>query len=154
MSRVWHFTLTSLALVLVLTACADQAPTSSPPTSETVEAVTTAPTAQASTTTAPNVDEGFVPDYAALIAAVESAMEGTSYAGAALEDPEVFIASAELFCDLLAEGMTKEQLLAEYLVRLSDDGAIVVDEDDGLMAGVLLGAATEIVCPRAPEETP
>ncbi|MFW2339354.1 MAG: hypothetical protein ACN4GK_04830 [Acidimicrobiia bacterium] len=154
MSRVWHTTLPPIALVLILTACADQAPTSSPPTVATVEAVTTAPAVRSTTTTAPAVDEVYVPDYAALIAAVESAMEGTSYAGAALEDPEVFIATAELFCDLLAEGMTKDQLLAEYLVRLSDDGAIEVDEDDGLMAGVLLGAATEIVCPRAPEETP
>jgi hypothetical protein len=154
MSRVWHITLPAIALVLVLTACADQAANSSSPTAVIDEGVTTAPAVNSTTTTAPDVDEGFVPDYAALIAAVESEMEGTSYAGAALEDPEVFIATAELFCDLLAEGMTNDELLAEYLVRLSDDGDIEVDEDDGLMAGVLLGAATEIVCPRAPEKTP
>ena len=89
-----------------------------------------------------------MPDYAALIAAVESAMESTTYEGAALEDPEVFIATAELFCDLLEEGMTAEELLTEYLDRLSDGGLVDVDEEDGLMAGVLLGASIEIVCPE------
>lgn len=69
------------------------------------------------------------------------------------EDPEVFIATAELFCDLLREGMTTEELLAEYLDRLSDGGVVEVDEDDGLMAGVLLGASMEIVCPDYSEES-
>lgn len=105
--------------------------------------------AESTTTTS-----GFVPDYAALIAAIEAEMAGTTYEGAALEDPEVFIATAELFCDLLDEGLTTDDLLAEYLDRLSDGGAVEVDEDDGLMAGVLLGAAIEIVCPEAAAETP
>ena len=105
------------------------------------------PSRQLITTTVLSSHDAAVPDYAALIAAVELEMEGTAYAGAALEDPEVFIATAELFCDLLAEGMTSEQLLTEYLARLSDDGAVEVDEEDGLMAGVLLGAATQVVCP-------
>jgi hypothetical protein len=96
----------------------------------------------------------FVPDYAALIAVIEAEMAGTTYEGAALEDPEVFIATAELFCDLLDEGLTTDDLLAEYLDRLSDGGAVEVDEDDGLMAGVLLGASIEIVCPEASDETP
>lgn len=153
MSRVRQLILPAIALVLILGACSDGAATSSPTEVGSVDSVPTTITDRVTTTTQPDRDDGFIPDYAALVAAVESAMEGTSYAGAALEDPEVFIATAELFCDLLAEGMTKDQLLAEYLVRLSDDGAIEVDEDDGLMAGVLLGAATEIVCPRAPEDT-
>ncbi len=96
----------------------------------------------------------FVPDYAALIAVIEAEMVGTTYEGAALEDPEVFIATAELFCDLLDEGLTTDDLLSEYLDRLSDGGAAEVDEDDGLMAGVLLGASIEIVCPEASAETP
>ena len=105
-----------------------------------------------SSTTPVSGDE-FIPDYAALVAAIESAMEATAYEGAALEDPEVFIATAELFCDLLREGMTTEELLAEYLDRLSDGGAVEVDDDDGLMAGVLLGASIEIVCPEYSEES-
>ncbi|MDF1595555.1 MAG: DUF732 domain-containing protein [Acidimicrobiia bacterium] len=114
------------------------------PTTSTVSR----PVQSATTTT------GFVPDYAALVAAIEAEMIGTTYEGAALEDPEVFIATAELFCDLLAEGMTTDDLLAEYIDRLSDGGAVEVDEDDGLMAGVLLGASIEIVCPEASAETP
>jgi len=95
-----------------------------------------------------------VPDYATLIATVEGAMQGTAYAGAALEDVEVFVATAELFCDLLDEGMTIDEVLADYLDRLSDDGATEVDEDDGLMAGVLLGTAVEVVCPDHSEAIP
>lgn len=100
------------------------------------------------TTAVVETDDGFVPDYAVLIATIESAMKGTSYEGVALTDPEVFIATAELFCDLLEEGMTTDDLLAEYLDRLAEEGEVEVDEDDGLMAGVLLGASTKIVCPE------
>lgn len=153
MSRVRQFLFPVMTLVLMLTACSDEAATSSSLTTEAVAPSTSAPTTQVSSTTASDSDDGFTADYAALIATIESAMEGTSYAGAALEDPEVFIATAELFCDLLSEGMTEDQLLAEYLVRLSDDGAVEVDEDDGLMAGVLLGATIEIVCPQEAEAT-
>jgi len=81
-------------------------------------------------------------------------MEGTAYKGAAVEDVEVFVATAELFCDLLDEGMTTDEVLADYLDRLSDGGETEVDEDDGLMAGVLLGAAVEIVCPEHSEAIP
>ena len=149
MFRVRQLILPAFALVLILTACAGESTTTTqPPEIDPVATVTTESVVAVTSTTLPEGPDDFVPDYAALVAAVESAMEGTSYSGAALEDPEIFIATTELFCDLLAEGMTYDQLLAEYLVRLSDDGATEVDEDDGLMAGVLLGAATEIVCPE------
>lgn len=137
--------------LLVVTACSNDAVSST--AAERVEAATTsiAPDdgVDLEGATANPADE-FVPDYSVLIATIESAMEGTSYEGAALEDPEVFIATAELFCDLLEEGMTQDELLAEYLDRLSDGGDTDVDEDDGLMAGVLLGASVEIVCPVDP----
>jgi ABC-type transport system substrate-binding protein len=153
MSRVRNVVLLLLATVSVLASCADQADEAETTTS-TAEAESPPPTSAApsSNTTTTTVDE-FIPDYAALIAAIESAMESTAYEGAALEDPEVFIATAELFCDLLREGMTTEELLAEYLDRLSDGGVVEVDEDDGLMAGVLLGASMEIVCPKYSEES-
>ena len=151
MPRVRNFILLLIVSVSVLTACADQAdePETTTATVE-VESPPTTSVASSSSTTTTAIDE-FVPDYAALVAAIESAMESTAYEGAALEDPEVFIATAELFCDLLREGMTTEELLEEYLDRLSDGGVVEVDEDDGLMAGVLLGASMEIVCPENSE---
>ena len=153
MSRVRNVVLLLLATVSVLASCADQA-VEAEATGSTAEVESPPPTSAppSSNTTTTTVDE-FIPDYAALIAAIESAMESTAYEGAALEDPEVFIATAEVFCDLLREGMTTEELLAEYLDRLSDGGVVEVDEDDGLMAGVLLGASMEIVCPKYSEES-
>ena len=124
--------------------------TTTSPSVADVPATTSMSSGTTNTTAA--IDE-FVPDYAALIATIESAMEGTAYQGAALEDPEIFIATSELFCDLLDEGMTTDLLLVEYLDRLSDGGVVEVDEDDGQMAGVLLGASIEIVCPEYSEDS-
>ena len=152
MARVRNAILLFIAAALVLASCADQA--AEPETTTSTVGVESPPTTSvtlSSSTTTVSGDE-FIPDYAALVAAIESAMEATAYEGAALEDPDVFIATAELFCDLLREGMTTEELLAEYLDRLSDGGAVEVDDDDGLMAGVLLGASIEIVCPEYSEE--
>ena len=154
------------SLLLLLSACGAEAASS---TTSPAQAPSSEPSAATGTTSAgPSVTistnqpsasttttaQEFVPDYSALVAAVELAMEGTTYEGAALQDPEIFIATAELFCDLLREGMTPEGLLSEYLDRLSDGGAVEVSEDDGLMAGVLLGASIEIVCPEAVSESP
>lgn len=148
MTRVHCLTSLLILTLSFLVACTEQANEQVTSTSSTADGIpsSTPPSPSISTTTSPG-DE-FIPDYAALIAAVESAMESTTYEGAALEDPEVFIATAELFCDLLEEGMTAEELLSEYLDRLSDGGSVDVDEEDGLMAGVLLGASIEIVCPE------
>ena len=142
-----------LAGALLVGACGGEGDVADTTIASTAPEAPTTPSTTTSTTSKAVAAEEFVPDYAALVAAVESAMEGTAYEGAALEDPEVFIATSELFCDLLDEGMTTEQLLAEYLDRLSDGGAVEVDEDDGLMAGVLLGASIEIVCPEYSEES-
>jgi hypothetical protein len=153
MARVRNVIPLVIAAVLVLASCADQAAEPETTTSTAgVGSPTTTSVTPSSSATAGSGGE-FIPDYAALVAAIESAMEATAYEGAALEDPEVFIATAELFCDLLREGMTTEELLAEYLDRLSDGGAVEVDDDDGLMAGVLLGASIEIVCPEYSEES-
>ena len=142
-----------LAGALLVGACGGEGDVADTTIASTApEAPATPSTTTSMTVTTVAADE-FVPDYAALVAAVESAMEGTAYEGAALEDPEVFIATSELFCDLLDEGMTTDELLAEYLDRLSDGGVVEVDEDDGLMAGVLLGASIEIVCPDYSDES-
>ncbi|MEX2624067.1 MAG: DUF732 domain-containing protein [Acidimicrobiia bacterium] len=83
-----------------------------------------------------------------LIATIEAAMEGTSYEGAALEEPEVFIATAQLFCELLERGMTADEVLGEYLDRLSESGAADATEEEVRLAGVLLGVSVEVVCPE------
>ena len=150
-------TVSSLAgLALLLAACGGQA-NETQGGEQTTPATSTGSVGESSTTSTTQSMEATdddVPDYAALIATVESALEGTSYEGAPLENGEVFVATAEVFCDLLDEGMSADEILADYLDRLSDDGAIELAEEDGLMAGVLLGAAVEVVCPEHSEETP
>jgi hypothetical protein len=155
MSRERFEVLIFILLTLIAAACGDDGTSSTVEPARPAAAQTSLPPTSSSSVSNPESvgpSDEFVPDYAALIATVESAVEGTSYEGAALEDPEVFIATAELFCDLLDEGMTREELLTEYLDRLSDGGAVEVDDDDGLMAGALLGASIEIVCPETPDE--
>lgn len=101
-------------------------------------------------TTPPEEPEsaGSVPDLSVLIATIESATEGTSYEGAALEEPEVFIATAQLFCELLEGGMTADEVLSEYLDRLSEGDAADAADEEVRLAGVLLGASVEVVCPE------
>jgi hypothetical protein len=88
------------------------------------------------------------PDLSVLIATIEAAMKGTSYEGTALEEPEVFIATAQLFCELLDQGLTVDEVLGEYLDRLSEGGAAAATDQEVRLAGVLLGVAIEVLCPE------
>jgi hypothetical protein len=92
-----------------------------------------------------------IPDLSVLIATIEAAMEGTSYEGAALEEPEVFIATAQLFCELLDRGMTADEVLGAYLDHLSESGAADATEEEVRLAGALLGVSVEVVCPEQGE---
>ena len=88
-----------------------------------------------------------VPDLAIFIAAIEDAMQDTSYEGAALNDPEVFIGVGQLFCELLDSGATVDDVLSEYLDALADEDTGVIADDDATMAGVLMGVSLEVICP-------
>jgi hypothetical protein len=112
--------------------------------SATVQSTTTVVEDELPTTT--------VADYAAFIAGVDDALSGTSYEGTVLDDVEVYVATAQLFCDLLGEGMTSDEVLTVYLDRLADERETELDEDDGTMAGVVLGAAVAVVCPDHEEK--
>ncbi len=87
------------------------------------------------------------PDLAVFIAAVNEALEGTSYQDAALSDPEVFIGVGQLFCELLDEGDTVDGVLGDYLDALADEESGAAGDDDVLAAGVLMGASIEVLCP-------
>lgn len=138
---------------LVLTACGSAQTPQTDPTiavvgSSTTTSSVTLLTSTTSTTVAELAPADSVPDLSVFIATIEAAMEGTSYEGAALEDPEVFIATAQLFCELLDQGMTADEVLGQYLDRLSEGDAAAASDDDVRLAGVLLGASVEVVCPR------
>jgi hypothetical protein len=96
----------------------------------------------------PEAPTSVIPDFTRFIAAVDSALSETSYAGAALTDPEVFIATGQLFCELLDEGMTSDDILAEHLDALAAVNAGDVTDADAAATGVVLGASTEVICPQ------
>ncbi len=142
--------------MLVAAACgsdSEPAATSDPSAPTTTGATTTidAP----ATTSFPSMAEATAttipPDLAVFIAAVDEGLEDTTYEDAALNDPEVFIGVGQLFCELLAEGLTVDAVLTEYLSALEnpDDGSIA--DDDALVSGVLMGASLEVLCPEHDE---
>lgn len=139
-----------VVLVTALTAgCSSPAAPSTtvlPATTSTAPpAVTTTAIPSTSTTLAA---EDF-PAAALFLAAVDDALASTSYAGAAFDDPEGFLATGVLFCDLLDGGLTIEETVDAYTATLvaaaPDEG---VQADDLLLGGVVLGAAIRIICPQ------
>ncbi len=135
-------------LLFVAAGCSDLPAdtTASPTTTTTVPApVSTTTTIGAPTTTAP---ESF-PAAALFLAAVDDALVGTSYEGEALREPEAFLSTAAVFCNLLDEGLSLREVLDAYagaLVEGSPDQS--VEADDLLLGGVILGAGIRLICPQ------
>lgn len=90
-----------------------------------------------------------VPLLASFLAAVDDATRGTSQQGIAFEDPEGVIGTAVLFCDLLDEGLTVEEVMTAYVGALieAEDRAPVTDAELAL-GGIILGAGVETICPE------
>lgn len=131
---------------VVLAACGSDAadqPAPSPSTSTTTVARSVGTPGPL-----PEAPTSVIPDLTRFIAAVDSALSETSYAGAALTDPEVFIATGQLFCELLDGGMTSDDILAEHLDALAAVNAGDVTDADATATGVVLGASTEVICPQ------
>lgn len=87
-----------------------------------------------------------VPEAALFLAAVDQAMAGTSYEGDAFEDPETFLGTGVLFCELLESGLTAEEVLTAYVLALPESDEATAD-DDILLGGVVLGVGVETLCP-------
>lgn len=135
--------------VVVLGACGSDA--AIPPTPSSVPATTTvAPSGDTPVplTEAPPATTVAPPDFTLFIAAVDAALADTAYAGAALTDPEVFIATGQLFCELLEEGMASDAILSEHLGALAAVNAGDVTDADATATGVVFGASTEVICPQ------
>lgn len=87
------------------------------------------------------------PDLTVFVAAVDTMLADTSYDGAALTDPEVFIATGQLFCEMLEEGVTEDQILGEHLDALADAKGEAASNEEAVAAGAILGASIQIICP-------
>ena len=147
----------TLGLLLVVAGCGTDAATSTtagdaaPPASETT--ISTTSTTATSAEPPVTVDDPATspPDLEVFIAAIAESLEGTSFEGAPLDDPEVFIGVGQLFCELLAEGLSVDEALAEYLTALEDPDDGASPEDNAFVSGVIMGASLEVLCPDQAE---
>ncbi len=148
--------LTSLIVLGLFAAACSEAP------AETTAAPTTfAPTttSMATTTTVspPPTSTTEVPDFPAaalFLTAVDEALAGTSYEGAAVQDPEAFLSMAAVFCDLLDDELSLEEVLDAYTAALIEGSAEggTVEADDLLLGGVIVGAGIRLICPQHLDE--
>lgn len=116
------------------------------PTPATAVTTTTSP----ATTTTTLLD---IPQAALFLAAVDDALTGTAYQGAAFDDPEGFLATGVLFCDLLDQGLAVSEVVDAYAQALvSADPEQTVSAEELLLGGAILGAAITLICPRHLEE--
>jgi hypothetical protein len=135
-----------LLLFAVATACS-----SAPPLASTTVPAPAPPSTSSSTpaSTSTTIAAEDFPAAALFLAAVDDALASTSYAGAAFEDPEGFLSTAVVFCDLLDQGLTVEETVNAYtsaLIEASPGEA--VEADDLLLGGVILGASIRLICPQ------
>lgn len=163
--------LRSVALVLILASCSGAAATTTQPPVATIPATTTsaapstsssAPVVSTTTTIAIVYEPDLLADNASVfVATLEEAFAGTSFEGAALDSPEVFIATAEVICVRLDNGDEIDQILVDYIEGLSnaDGGDDTVSENPvsenpvsedtaAAVAGGVLGASLELFCPE------
>lgn len=139
-----------LAAVMVLAACSDSGVSN--PGDDSTTTTTTTTTASSTTTTDPDpIDSDDVPALAVYLAAIDDGLRDTKYEGEAFTDPESFIVTGRLFCELLEEGLSVESVLSAYVAALGSSGE-TVDEDDYLLGGVVLGASVKLICPEFGED--
>jgi hypothetical protein len=135
-----------VVFALVLSACRSGAePVADPPGTT---AASSRSTSQLSPTTVSGGASQDPPDLTLFIAAVDAALQDTVYAEAALTDPEVFIATGQLLCELMDAGMSGDEALGEHLDALAAVGGGSIREADAVAAGVVMGASLEVICPH------
>ncbi len=116
-------------------------PTTTDASAEAAPSTVTATSAVATT-------DPFEPLASVLIAALGDALAGTSYADAPFENPEVFIATGQLFCELLDQGADPKDLITDYVTALSDKTVEEAGEDELVLTGSVLGTSVEVLCPQ------
>ena len=87
-------------------------------------------------------------DLVGYVAVIEHMLEGTSYEGAALASPDVFLATGALFCNQLDTGITSDTVLVNYIETLTGGSVDDASDDDLTMAGAVLGSGLATLCPH------
>jgi hypothetical protein len=83
-------------------------------------------------------------DLTLFIAAAERSLEGTSQESALLDDPEIYIALAQISCDRFSAGEQFDQIAIDLLADIDTDDS----DDETRLVGAILGAATQTLCPE------
>ena len=91
-------------------------------------------------------------DLVAFIAAVETAIEGSSNEGLVFQAPEIFIANAQSFCARFETGDSLEVIVDDYLTEFAGTTLATASADDALLVASILGAGVETMCPQHGEK--
>ncbi len=120
------------------------------PTSSLASTTTSPGEERLATTTTATADATVDPDAAvvAFIAALEESLAGTRYEGEALDSPEVFVATGQLFCEQLDAGAERDEILVSYIEALTGAPPEAASDDDLVLAGSLLGVSVGALCPE------
>ncbi len=109
--------------------------------------------AAVTSTTGPTPTETTVaagPAYDVYLAAVADVLVGTRFENAPYDDPELFAATGLLVCERLAGGQSADDFVFEYLTELTGGDAASADDDQLVLVGAIVGAATEALCSETP----
>lgn len=107
-----------------------------------------APLSEISDTTRSPVPSIAEVDLVGYVAVIEHMLEGTTYEGAALASPDIFLATGALFCSQLDGGITSGEVLTGYLESLTGGSPDDASDDDLTMAGAVLGSGLARLCPH------
>lgn len=132
------------AVLFALVACSGS-------TADSAVSVTAASPAPSATTdpspTSTAASTGGVgPQYDVYLAAAADALSGTRYENTPFDDPELFAATGLLVCERLADGQPADDFIFEYLTELTGGDPASAGDDQLVLAGAIVGAATEALC--------
>ncbi len=138
-----------VSIGLLVAACGGTPVTTTTQVAPLGTTTSTPPTSATTTTTTTDPPPHDIPAAALFLAAVDDGLRDTTYQGAPFEDPEGFLATGALFCDLMDQGLTIPEVVEAYTAALIQaESAETVSADDLLLGGVILGASVRILCPQ------
>jgi len=92
--------------------------------------------------------EGASNDIVAFVSDLAVLLKDSPYADALEEDPEVFVASAKLLCEMLATDAPPFEVLREYAALLGGGSTEGASDETLDLAGWLFGTAVGTFCPE------
>jgi hypothetical protein len=89
-------------------------------------------------------EEAFTDPVIVFIALLSEALADTQWQSDVFDAPDVFVATGELFCERLAEGVAADEVLTAYTAAVSAEAE--ARDDVFVLAGSILGTAVGTLC--------